>query len=320
MGLHVLYEKQLRVRGVIYIQRITDTRMSGSSRRSLDILDAICGIPASANITFVTTMWDKLGSESSSVGEERTAEMKRLFLAKFMARGAQVERYGNTPASARDILRKILTYNQSVTLEIQSELEVQGLSLEQTGVGQILQHDLQRQQKEFDAELKEMEQQLLEAQQANDSTAINLLTEEVARQKEQMRRLNTSRSQLRFGVQQLGEMKTVNMERELAAAQKLELDIGQDINNDIKARIQRTTQRTRSLQDDQDWEERNFHEESARIQDRGHPRNGERLTAQRVRMRAEREERRRQTARVTVSFWDIIVKDVFVVERRSRWY
>jgi hypothetical protein len=320
MGLHVLYEKRLNLLGVIYIQRITDTRMSGSSRRSLDILDAICGAPASTNVTFVTTMWNKLGPESSAVGEERTGEMKRLFLAKFMERGAQIEKYANTPASARNILNKILTCNQPVMLEIQRELEEQKLTLEQTGVGQILQHDLQRQQKENDAELKEMEQQLLEAQQSNDCTAINMLTEEVARQKEQIRRLHTSRSQLRFGVQQLGEMKTASMERELIAAQKLELDIGQDVNNDIKARIRRTTQRTLSLQDDQEWDERKFNEESARIQEISHPRNGERLTAQKARFHAEREARRRAATRVTVSIWDLLVEQVYVVQRRQRSY
>ncbi|KAH8702822.1 P-loop containing nucleoside triphosphate hydrolase protein [Phaeosphaeriaceae sp. PMI808] len=310
MGLHLLYETKMNLRGVIYIQRITDTRISGSSRRSLEILDTICGIPASANITFVTTMWDKLGPDAGTVGIERTEEMKRLFLAKFIERGARVEEHTGTTQSAQGIIRKILLCNQPIMLEIQRETEIQNLTLEQTGVGKILQHDLQRRQKEFDAELKEMEQQLVEAQQLNDRTAVEMLTEEVVRQKELLRRLHKSCRQLNFGVQQLGEMKNANFEQELEEARKLELEIGQDINDDIRARIQRTTQRTHSLQNDQQWEEKRFYEENAKLQ------HTERMTFQKARRHAAREADRRGSTRVTVSIWDIMVREVYV---RRQW-
>jgi hypothetical protein len=320
MGLHVLYEQGLTLRGVIYIQRITDTRMSGSSRKSLEILDAICGTQASANITFVTTMWDKLGVDSEIVGGERTEEMKRLFLSRFIERGANVERHTGTAASAKDIVNKMILYDQPIILSIQSEMEEQNLTLDQTKVGRILQHDLQQKQKEFDAELKEMEQQLLEAQQFNDRTAIEMLTEDLARQKEQILRIQMSRSQLASGVQQLWDIKNANIERELEEAQKLELALGQDINNDIKARIQRTNQRTRTLQDDQQWEAHKFYEEKARIQNGRNQQHGERLTAQKARLHAERQRRRREATRATMSTWEICVREVYVFQRRSRRY
>jgi hypothetical protein len=318
MGLHVLYEKGLKLCGVIYIQRITDTRMSGSSRKSLEILEAICGTTTSANITFVTTMWDKLGPDSETVGGERMQEMKRLFLANFIAKGARVEQHTGTATSAKDIVNRVLSGNHHILLEIQREMEMQNLNLDQTAVGKILQHDLQRQQKEFDAELVEIEQQLVEAQQANDRAAIEMLTEDVARQKEQILRLDMSRSQLRYGVQQLGEMKNASIERELEEAQKLELEIGEDVNNDIKARIRKTTQRTRSLQDYQQWEAQKFYEERARIHNGGYLRNGERWTAQKARMHAEREARRRASSKATMSVWDIYVQEIYVYQRRSR--
>jgi hypothetical protein len=320
MGLHILYEKRLSLRGVVYIQRIADTRMSGSSRRTLEILDAICGIQASANITFVTTMWDKLGPNSETIGRERTEEMERLFLANFIERGARIERHAGTAASAKDIIKRILSTHASVILEIQHETEVQSLTLEQTRVGKILCIDLQRQQKEFDAELEETEQQLLEALQSNDRTAIEMLSEEIAHQKEQIVRLETSRTQLRYGVQQLGEMKNISIQRELEEAQKLDIEIGQGANDEIKDQIRRTTQRTRSLQDDQEWERSKFYEERARIQNRGNPRNRERLAIQKARRHAEREKIRRESSRVTLPIWDLFFCDVFVYQRRSRGY
>jgi hypothetical protein len=320
MGLHVLYEKRLSLRGVIYIQRITDTRMSGSSRRALEILDAICGIPASANITFVTTMWDKLGPNSETVGRKRMEEMERLFLAKFIERGAQIEQHAGTAVSAKEIINKIISSHKPVILEIQHETEVQNLTLEQTRVGKILCIDLQRQQKELDAELEETEQQLLEANQSNDRTAIEILTKDIAHRKEQMVRLENSRAQLRYGVQQLGEMKNVGMQREIEEAQELDIKIGQGVNDDIKDQIRRTAQRSHSLQDDQEWERVKFYDEGARVQNRGNPRNRERLTVQKAQRHAEREASSRELSRIARLIWDFFVCDVFVYQRGSRSY
>ncbi|KAH7400672.1 P-loop containing nucleoside triphosphate hydrolase protein [Phaeosphaeria sp. MPI-PUGE-AT-0046c] len=314
-GLHLLYVANLNVRGVIYVQRITDTRMSGASRRSLEILDSICGIPASANITFVTTMWDKLGPDADTKGMDRTEEMKKLFLASFIERGAQVGQHNGTAPSAQNIIRNVLARNQPVLLELQRENELQNLTLEQTGVGKILRHDIQRQQNEYDAELKDMEQQLLEAQRCNDRAAIELLTEDVERQKESLRRLEESRRQLNFGVQQLGEMKHASLEREFEEARKLDLAVGQDVNDDIRARIRRTTQRTRSLQNDQHWEEQSFQQEKARLQHASGRRDRERLTLQKARRHAEREVLRRRTTRTTGLFWEVMFQEVYHIRQ-----
>jgi hypothetical protein len=147
-----------------------------------------------------------------------------------------------------------------------------------------------------------------------------MLSEEIAHQKEQIDRLERSRTQLRYGVQQLGEMKNISMQRELEEAQKLDIEIGQGVNDDIKDQIRRTTQRTRSLQDDQEWERSKFFDERARIQNRGNPRNRDGLKFQRDRRRAEREKIRRESSRVVLSIWDIFIREVLMEKQRSRGY
>ncbi|KZM21030.1 uncharacterized protein EKO05_0011163 [Ascochyta rabiei] len=316
-GLHILSRSGVSLVGVIYIQRITDTRMSGSSRKSLEILKAICGVPASVNITFVTTMWDKLGPNSDTVGEERTEEMKRLFLAEFIEKGAQVQRHSGTVASARGIVDRILSNNKTVTLEIEHEMIEEGRLLEQTQVGRILQRDLKEQQKEFDVELKEIEQQLLEAQQSNDSTAVASLSEDLERHKENLERLHYPCSQLHYNVQQLGERRAASLGLQPEEARQLSTDVGDDTNDEIRSRIRRTNQRAHSLRQDQDLEIQSFNAQFARLQNEEYYQRRERDALARARRRAEARELERPMAILTV--WQHLFRVTYLNPRRSRY-
>lgn len=312
IGLHILHKKQLHLRGVVYVQRITDTRMSGASRRSLEILEAICGTPASPNIVFVTTMWDKLGSDSEVVGTERTEELKRLFLAKFIERGARVEPHTGTLESARGIINKMLC-NQPMELDIQREMEDQKLTLEKTTVGQLLQRDLQRLQREYDAELEEIEQQLLEAKQSGDSTMTEMLTEDVAKLKEQVTQVQISSKRLGYDVQQLGEMKQAIEKQKLAEEQIPEIDIEQDAKNSIRDEIQGFKRDTILLQNEKECVKFNHDKQLASIQYSNDVRSGERWTAQKAKKRLSRL-KQVEVTKVTVTFWEQSRREVFECE------
>jgi hypothetical protein len=314
IGLHILHEKQLCLRGVVYVQRITDTRMSGASRRSLEILEAICGTPASPNIVFVTTMWDKLGSDSEVVGTERTEELKRLFLAKFIERGARVEPHTGTLESARGIINKMLC-NQPMELDIQREMEKQKLTLEKTTVGQLLKHDLQRLQREYDAELEEIEHQLLEAEQSGDSTMREMLTEDVARLKEQVAKVQISSNRLGYDVQQLGEMKQASEKQKLAEERIPEIDIDQEAKNSIRDEIQGFKRDTILLQNEQECVKFNHDKQLANIKHNNNVRTGERLPAQKAKKRLSRPQKVEVT-KVTVTYWEQSCREVYEYARR----
>jgi hypothetical protein len=245
--------------GVIYTQRISDARMSGSARRSLEILDAICGRHASANITFVTTMWDKLEPEESTLGDQRTEQLKRLFLGKFIERGAQIERHDGTKASAYGIMDRFLlrTRNTLEMLALQVEMLEGDVPLEQTGVGKVLRQDLQQQHDEFNAAKREIEQQLLEAQQLKDRELVELLSAENERVESQLRKSQDSQMQLRYNAYQLRARSNTESAQQRESIRK-PVDIGTTSSGDIKSRIEGAIQRRLSIKQISDREAEGF--------------------------------------------------------------
>lgn len=46
--------------GIIYVQPITTNRVQGSSKRSLRMLEQLCGLDALSRIVLCSTMWNKI--------------------------------------------------------------------------------------------------------------------------------------------------------------------------------------------------------------------------------------------------------------------
>lgn len=253
--LNTLYLGGGQVVGIIYVHRITDTRMSGSSLKSLKMFEAICGLRASENITFVTTMWGKLGPSGAAIGEERMRELRTTFLTNMVRRGAQLQKHDGTVESARAILGRILKQNRPVVLDIQQEMGDKGLPLEDTTVGKILQDDLIDQQANHDAELKEIEQQMEDAKQSDDKSAIAILNEDGQRHREQLRELNYLRQQLRVNIEKLGTQRDPYF---AARVQEARTIAAEDENDELRRQIRRTKQRVEQVLDDRDIEQVDF--------------------------------------------------------------
>ncbi|KAJ8114628.1 hypothetical protein OPT61_g3544 [Boeremia exigua] len=247
LGLAEMDRWGVTIIGVIYMQRITDTRMSGSARKSLEILNAICGERALADVTFVTTMWDKLGTDEALLGAQRTEELERLFLTNFIQNGSQVRRHYGTVATAEDVMGEILSRNHPVLLDLQSQMVEGDLPLEQTSVGRILQHDLLEQQKAFNAEKTEIEQQLLEAQQANDRKLVEILSEDSERLERQLQHSQGSQMQLRYNAHQLRANSYASIEQQREEARKLEMERGEPTNAGLQMELDRKIQQTESI-------------------------------------------------------------------------
>src|SRR5947208_2149946 len=54
------YNRNELLSGVIYLHRITDNRIGNTGRRTMAVLQRMCGADNFQNIALVTTMWDKL--------------------------------------------------------------------------------------------------------------------------------------------------------------------------------------------------------------------------------------------------------------------
>lgn len=57
--------------GIIYLHRISDIRMSGSSTKSLRMFRKLCGTENMSKVSLVTTMWDKVTPEEGARRERQ---------------------------------------------------------------------------------------------------------------------------------------------------------------------------------------------------------------------------------------------------------
>lgn len=88
-------DKCLSIGGLIYVHRITDIRMSGSSLKSIRIFEALCGEGCFDAVTVVTTMWDDLQTETArnaAETRESTLRSRLEFFGHLIEKGAVFQR------------------------------------------------------------------------------------------------------------------------------------------------------------------------------------------------------------------------------------
>jgi len=67
------YQRHIKLKGVVYMHRITDNRFAGTPHKNLRMFGKLVGDDAIRNVIFTTTMWSLL--RNKEVGERRTQEL-----------------------------------------------------------------------------------------------------------------------------------------------------------------------------------------------------------------------------------------------------
>jgi hypothetical protein len=136
------YKEKLTLAGVIYMHRISDIRMSGTSRRNFKMFRKLCGENALKNVVIVTTMWGKVDMEEGETRERDLQNNNSSFKA-VLAKGAQMVRHERPEDvdSAHEILRLIVR-NHPLPLQIQQELVDRQAQLAETSAGEEVQREL----------------------------------------------------------------------------------------------------------------------------------------------------------------------------------
>ncbi|KAG2336080.1 hypothetical protein BDR05DRAFT_920530 [Suillus weaverae] len=130
------YDDNMKLAGVLYLQDISNPRMSGTLRRDLDMFRSLCGENAEKNIILVTTKW---GEVTAEVGARREHQLKSSFWQEMVAHGSRVARFGGTCMSAWDVIKPILANNAVVeAIRIQEELVDLGRMIPETDAGNTL--------------------------------------------------------------------------------------------------------------------------------------------------------------------------------------
>ncbi|KAI0082662.1 hypothetical protein K474DRAFT_1654788 [Panus rudis PR-1116 ss-1] len=165
-SLQTSYEQGFKLSGILYLYRISDVRMGGTSRRNLNMFRKLCGDETLKNVLLVTTMWAHV---EPAKGEERELELasNMLLFKPVLDNGAQMVRHYNTLESANDILRAILR-NHPRPLRIQKELVEEGKGIEETAAGEAVNEELARVIRKHKEEMDQIRVEMQEALDAKD--------------------------------------------------------------------------------------------------------------------------------------------------------
>ncbi|KAF4577055.1 hypothetical protein EYR36_005042 [Pleurotus pulmonarius] len=180
-----MYLRGAKLSGVIYIHRISDFRMGGTSTRNFRMFRELCGDTALQNVVIVTNMW---GEVSPDVGEAREEQLKsrEIFFKPALDKGAQIKRHDNTSASAEAIIRCI-AFNAPLVLCIQRELVDEEKDVVETAAGAELGRELHEQALRYQAERRRLQDELDEALAQQDEEAREELEQATAQLKNDMR-------------------------------------------------------------------------------------------------------------------------------------
>ena len=146
------YENGAKLAGIIYVHRISDFRMSGSSGRNFKLLCNLCGDDALKNNVIVTNMW---GEVDHMRGEMREAQLRNKFFNQAIDKGAKLLRHDNTVESAQKVLLEVI-YNTPLPLRIQIELVDEQLKLVETAAGVELNREILEATRKHEAEINQL--------------------------------------------------------------------------------------------------------------------------------------------------------------------
>ncbi|KAL4077619.1 hypothetical protein J3A83DRAFT_4215187, partial [Scleroderma citrinum] len=144
-------EGTFHLSGFIYLHRISDTRVGGTSKRNIRIFQKLCGQDSLKNVVIVTTMWDKVTQEEGLRREQELMFSDNLF-KPILDGGAILMRHDGTQQSAHDVIKHLFKLESTVP-QIVRELVIEKRNLLDTEAGMELQKEvrdvLQRHQRDL---------------------------------------------------------------------------------------------------------------------------------------------------------------------------
>ena len=133
----------------------------------------LCGESTLKNVVFVTNMWNE---DSQDANEAREKELSDKFFRPALDGGAQMARHHNTIESAHDIIRRIID-NHPVVLQIQRELVDERKDISDTAAGETINRELKEQVRRYQAELRELREEVTRALEEKDEEMREKLAE-----------------------------------------------------------------------------------------------------------------------------------------------
>lgn len=165
------YRLGISLKGIVYMHRITDNRMSGSARRYFEMFKCLCGEQNLKNVVLLTTMWSELNNEA--IGLQRERELRKDYWIDMEKCGSTVRRYGGTRREAEAIICRLMR-ERDIVLDIQTELVDQEKRLEDTRAGQWIVPRLDRTIGESNERIRRLQLLIEEAEIDDEVDVIDL--------------------------------------------------------------------------------------------------------------------------------------------------
>jgi GTPase Era involved in 16S rRNA processing len=190
--MQTMHKQEKLLSGVIYMHRISDIRVGGTSRRDFTMFQELCGKEAYKNVLMVTNMWGEANEDA--LAREQELRDKDIFFKPILDNGALLLRHMNDQESAHKIIQN-LTGIDPVVLRIQTELAAMN-DITQTSAYAQLNRELMEQAEKNRQELEKLRVELEEAAQAQDEETRMELQEESEKMEAELLRVQNEATTL----------------------------------------------------------------------------------------------------------------------------
>ncbi|KAL7936398.1 hypothetical protein V8C35DRAFT_232897 [Trichoderma chlorosporum] len=204
--LSAIYVKKVRLAGLIYLHRITDTRVSGSSLKNMQVFQRLCGERAFPSVILVTTMWAALEAieDGGEIGRQRCNQLRRPeFWGEMLQRESIMMEHDGSVGSARSIVSKLVEKKYSAVLDIQVQMVNENRSLDETEAGRYLQKDFLEARKRYEEDLAEFQESMEQALAEKDTETMDLIKKEREAAESRMAKLQNNNAKLKVSLGQL---------------------------------------------------------------------------------------------------------------------
>ncbi|KAI0886792.1 P-loop containing nucleoside triphosphate hydrolase protein [Annulohypoxylon maeteangense] len=222
-----VYRHKLNLAGVVYLHRITDNRVSGSSVKNIDILRKLCGIHAFPRVVLTSSMWDSIDQDAillqKAFCNEDQLKNTENFWGSLVDGGSHVMRWTGDKESALGAISHLINLHDlhgSIVLKIQQELVDDGINLNDTEVGRAVQDVFVQALAKHQDDLRDITSQFRQTLRDGNNKMALELQETLNATRKQIESIESSQSTIQTSLEKLANDKTKEYSRVLAQVQE----------------------------------------------------------------------------------------------------
>ena len=198
------YLQSIRLTGVVYLHRITDNRMSGSSLRNLQIFRELCGQSAYPHVALTTTMWDALQDPGEGANYQNQLLSHGEWWGDMVRRQSHVARHDGKASTAESIIQNLISHRDpDLVLAIQREMVLQKKSLEDTSAGLETSRLFRAVQDKKRSELGTVQERIQVARRARHDNAIEDLESQESELRSELEKAKQAQQALKINCDRL---------------------------------------------------------------------------------------------------------------------